>query len=327
MINIPLQIGELTLAHRLIQAPLAGISCAPFRALFSHFRSPAYAATEMISAHSITQSHALKPRYLAHDESEGRWCIQLSGHEPDLMRQAVEVATAQKPDLIDLNCGCPKPKIRGKGCGSALMDDLPQLGQVVAAMRQSTHLPFTVKIRVAGQTQEHHYLDAIKVIEDNGADAIIVHGRHHSEGYDVAANYQQIQQVVQRVTIPVIANGDVSDKVSLERCLAETGADAVMIARGGIGKPWLYQQLLEGTETPSYATRCHYFQLHINQLAELENSALTALLQGRRLLKWYFPELSDNKLSICYQVDNLDKLYDTLLQFEPIGFAVEHAGC
>jgi len=313
-VNTSFRIGALELSNRLIQAPLAGISCAPFRELFSLYTKPAYAVTEMISAHSMLQHEKLNQRYLAHSNQEGPWCIQLSGSDPELMHQATQIAASYQPDLIDLNCGCPKPKIRSRGCGSALMESPQVLGNVVRAMRKATTLPLTVKIRV-GDT---HHLEAATVIEACGADAIVVHGRHHSEDYDVAANYQRIREVVERVNIPVIANGDVCDKASMQHCFDETGAAAIMIARGSLGKPWLFQELLSGKAiTPSVPEILSVFQQHINQLAELEASEKVALLQARRLLKWYFPSLSREQLACCYAIDDLKQLYVMLNQSIP----------
>jgi tRNA-dihydrouridine synthase B len=313
-VNTPFYIGSLKLSHRLIQAPLAGISCAPFRELFSLYTQPAYAVTEMISAHSILQHEKLNPRYLAHSPQEGPWCIQLSGNNPELMHQATQIAARYQPDLIDLNCGCPKPKIRSRGCGSALMDSLDNLSAVVTAMRQATTLPLTVKIRVGGQTDEHAYLDAATVIEACGADAIIVHGRHHSEDYDVVANYQHIRNVVERVSIPVIANGDVRDRASMQRCFGETGAAAIMIARGSLGRPWLFQALLGHDVAPSSSEVLDIFKYHIEQLAVLEGSDKVALLQARRLLKWYFPGLDRIQLEHCYSINKLG-LLEVILGF------------
>lgn len=313
--NMPFQIGSLKLSHRLIQAPLAGISCAPFRELFSKYTKPAYAVTEMISAHSMIQHETLKARYLAHSPKEGPWCIQLSGSNPELMYQATQIAARYQPDLIDLNCGCPKPKIRSRGCGSALMDSLENLHNVVTAMRQATTLPLTVKIRVGGQTNDKAYLEAATMIEASGADAIIVHGRHHSEDYDVAANYQHIKDVVDLVNIPVIANGDVRDRVSMQRCFQESGATAIMIARGSLGRPWLFQELLGYDCLPSASDVLNIFQVHIEQLATLEGSNKVALLQARRLLKWYFPSLTARQLACCYELHDFKKLCFVLNKF------------
>lgn len=308
----PFNIGKLELKHRLIQAPLAGISCAPFRALFSHFELPAYAVTEMISAQSLLQHERLKPRYLARSSNEGPLGIQLSGNDPDVLSKAVAIAESYQPEIIDLNCGCPQPKIRGKGCGSALVESKTSFQQTLKAIRAATSLPFTVKIRTAGNTSDHSYLETARMIEQCGADAIIVHGRHFSEDYDVPANYAQIRQVVESVAIPVIANGDVCDRASMLRCLEETGAAAIMIARGSIGAPWLFQQLLQNTSSPSLIERLNLFQIHIQELSILEESTHIALLQGRRLLKWYFPELSNDLLSKCYELIALDEVMKVL---------------
>ncbi len=318
IVTRPLQIGQLQLSHRLIQAPLAGIRCAPFRALFSQYQAPAYAVSEMVSAHSILNSQRLKPRYLARSPQEGLWCIQLSGHDETLLYQATQIAERHQPDLIDLNCGCPKPKIRNKGSGSVLTEQPKQLAKVVSAMRKATSLPLTVKIRAAGQTDDRAFITAAKVIEDCGADAIIVHGRHHTEDYDVAADYQQIAQVVDLVNIPVIANGDVCDKVSMLRCFEETKAEAIMIARGSIGKPWLFKRLLQGEETPSFEQRLRLFKRHIEQLALLEGSEKLALFQARRLINKYFPEISTGNLTILYQILKLPELYDRLSHLNSI---------
>jgi nifR3 family TIM-barrel protein len=312
-LNRAFNIGALELPHRLIQAPLAGISCAPFRALFSHYTKPAYAVTEMISAHSMRQHQTLNPRYLTRSKQEGPWCIQLSGQDAKLLGEATQVATSYGPDLIDLNCGCPKPKIRARGCGSALMDTPKKLASVVGAMRKATYLPLTVKIRVAGHTSDKTYLEAANIIEACGADAIIVHGRHHSEDYDVTANYAQIRRVVERVNIPVIANGDVCDTESMQTCFEASGAAGIMIARASIGKPWLFQQLLDNCiMQPSGADILKLFKIHINQLALLEGSETVALFQARRLIKWYFPDLDSNQLTYCYKLQALKALYLTL---------------
>lgn len=311
-----LQIGTLTLPHALIQAPLAGISCAPFRELFSFYTKPAYAVTEMIPGHLILQYRRRNKRYLTRSNKEGLWCIQLSGHDPKVMYKATQVAASYQPDIIDLNCGCPKPKVRIKGSGSALLASPSILRDVVSAMRDATTLPLTVKIRVAGNTPDVTYLEAASVIEQCGADALIVHGRHYSEDYDVPANYQQIKRVVEHVNIPVIANGDVRDHQSMQRCLETSGASGIMIGRGSIGRPWLFEELLtQKTINPSMLECMRLFKYHINQLATLEDNTITALFQARRFIKWYFPQLAQAQLLTCYEGASLEELYSTLASF------------
>lgn len=306
-------IGRLKLENRLIQAPLAGISCAPFRELFSLFIKPAYAVTEMISANSILENNDLiNRRYLSHSKNEGKWCIQLSGSDPKKLASAVKICEKYKPDLIDLNCGCPKPKIRAKGFGSALMDNPNKLREVVQALREATNLPLTVKIRTAGQTNDERYLESASIIANSGADAIIVHGRHFSEDYDVPVNYLQIKKISEIVNIPVIANGDIYDLDSLQKALNSSGASAVMIGRASIGKPWLFQQLLTNSLDPSWEERIVLFNQHICQLSILEQNEFKALLQGRRLIKWYFPELSLTQLANCNRIESVTELLNIL---------------
>lgn len=314
-INTSWQIGSLTLANRLIQAPLAGISCSAFRALFSFYIKPAYAVTEMIAANTILQQQKVHKRYLTRSKNEGLWCIQLSGSDPDTMYAATKVCESYQPDLIDLNCGCPKPKIRRQGSGSALIDSPKKLEAIVYAMRRATSLPLTVKIRLALGEDDSNYLELIKIIEGSGADAIIVHGRSYLDNYDTAANYEQISKVVDAVNIPVIANGDICDYLTMERCFSETSASGFMIARGSIGRPWIFQQLLEKEVYPSFVEIFSLFKCHIDELVLLEENELSALLQARKLLKWYFPSLTKEQLANCYQIDGLEDLYSVIEEY------------
>lgn len=312
-VNSHFYIGKLKLANRLIQAPLAGISCAPFRELFSLFTKPAYAVTEMISANSILENNnAINKRYLSRSEKEGVWCIQLAGNNPKTLAAAVKICEKYNPDLIDLNCGCPKPKIRSKGAGSALMDSPQKLKEIINAMRTATTLPLTIKIRTAGQSTDDRYLEAASIIAAEGADAIIVHGRHFSEDYDVQANYLQIKKITEIIKIPVIANGDVHDTNSMQVALNTTKAAAIMIGRATIGKPWLFQQLLGENPNLSGNDRLNIFNQHITNLSIIEGSEFKAILQARRLLKWYFPELSSKDLQECYKPNLLANLLLTL---------------
>lgn len=307
-LNSTFKIGSLELSNRLIQAPLAGISCAAFRELFSLYYKPAYAVSEMISANSILEQRNLGKRYLHRSNNEGLWCIQLSGNEPQNLAKAVKICQKYNPDLIDLNCGCPKPKIRTKGCGSALIENPEQLKNIVSAMRDATDIPLTVKIRTAGRTNDEKYLQAATNIATAGADALIVHGRHHSENYDVPANYKQIKRITQEISIPVIANGDINSKGSAQFALQKSGASALMIGRGSIGRPWIFQDILGGDVAPSTIERIEIFQYHIKNLAKLENNEIKAIMQARRLLKWYFPEIDSKELSIYYDTTCLKEL-------------------
>ena len=237
-----MQIGSLNFNTDIIQAPLAGISCAPFRVLAHELGMPAYCVSEMVSAFELTQSYRFK------DSKEGPLCMQLSGKDHKVLSQASKIAVDLGADIIDLNCGCPKKKIRKKGCGSKLIEDLDNLALCVHAIRSSVpiNIPVTIKIRKLKNNLGLNNLDAnikiAKTIEQAGADAIVLHGRSYQDDYDVLVDYDLIKNIVASVDIPVIGNGDVKDVSSLNKMRA-TGCAGVMVGRAGIGNPWIYESL------------------------------------------------------------------------------------
>lgn len=311
--NSPLSIGTLNLAHRLIQGPLAGFSCAPFRTLFAQFRPPAYCVSEMISAHDVIHKHSLHSRYLHRAANEKQLCYQIAGTNPLIMAQAATRLEAIGANLIDINCGCPKTKIRKKGAGSALMEKPEELLAIVSAVRQAIKIPLTVKLRILGNESD---FKLAKSLEEAGADALIIHGRRWTEDYDQANNWEQIAQIKQQITIPVIANGDISEYPSLQEALNQTRCDAFMISRAGTGKPWLYQNLLnQETIQISANESIGLFSQHLQGLAQLENE-YKALLQSKSLVRYYFRnQLDANQLQAFYRLDKLAQVESWLRSF------------
>ena len=302
-LNTPFNIGALQLPNRLIQGPLAGFSCAPFRQLYYQFLPPAYCVSEMISAYDVLYKHQVDSRYLYRAPEEKRLCFQLSGNDPDIIAQAAARLQAIGADLIDLNCGCPKTKIRKKGAGSALLEKPKLLGDIVSAVRKTISIPLTVKLRI-GESVEDDVALAM-TIEAAGANAIIVHGRRWTDDYDILANFERIGQIKQAVDIPVIANGDIADLNTLANASSISGCDAYMIARAGSGKPWLYQQLLTGSGNASDAERVNYFIAHLQGLSRLENEHL-AVLQSKALVRYYFKtDFNTEQLQIFYSLKSL----------------------
>lgn len=306
MINTPLTIGTLQIPHRLVQGPLAGYSCAPFRQMFSAFHPPAYCVSEMISAHDVVHKHDDHGRYLFRSAEEGLLCYQIAGHDADTMAAAASRLAALGADLIDINCGCPKNKIRKKGAGSALLEKPDNLVRIVERIRQAISCPLTVKLRIQGEPQDSLLT---RRLADAGADALIIHGRRWNDDYDTPCNRQQIALIKQTVNIPVIANGDIHDSESLNKTLEETGCDAVMIGRAGTGKPWLYQSLLTSSWPElSYKKQRSLFLTHIKQLAALENEH-KAVLQSKTLARYYFKGLVDGEwLQTLYTANTLNDL-------------------
>lgn len=305
-INSPLQIGSLTLANRLIQGPLAGYSCAPFRELFHDFTPPAYCVSEMCSAQDVLTKHRPNSRYLYRSPKEHCLSYQLSGTDPDTLSEAALKLQDLGADLIDINCGCPKTKIRKKGAGSALLENRLHLMKIIASVRSAIHIPLTIKIRIQLNEQD---LVIAKHIEEAGADALIVHGRRWTDDYDIACNLGQIAKIKQAINIPVIANGDIKDGSSLNQSINISQCDGFMISRAGTGRPWIYKELLEQREVEvSVNQRLQIFLKHLNGLAELENEH-KALLQSRSLIRYYFKNfLREQRIQRAFQLNSLNEI-------------------
>lgn len=281
----------LTFSKKLIQAPLAGYSCAPFRVLAERWGKPDFCCSEMLSAHHIFSGAQQRKRYQYKSPEEGKLCVQLAGDEAHILAYAAQQAVNWGADFIDLNCGCPQPKIRKKNFGSRLLANSEHLYHLVTALKAAVNVPVFVKIRVDAGSGDRFNQDVALAIEAAGANALTVHGRHWSHDYDIPVSYRDIAVIKDTVKIPVIGNGDIMDSASAKKMFAETGCDAVMIARAGVGQPWLFEQIhqeLLGNVfvPPSLAEIGEIFLAHIRGLIELENEK-SAVLQSRSLGKYY----------------------------------------
>jgi tRNA-dihydrouridine synthase B len=317
----PLLLGKKQFISNLIQAPLAGISCAPFRELVWQFGGVAYCCTEMLSAQHIASGIDRSPRYQLRHPNEKFLCWQLSGNRPEILAKASEKAIAAGADILDLNCGCPQPKIRKKGCGSKLLSDEKKLSQLVRAMRQDDKTPVTVKMRVSAQSGEFCNETVAKIIEASGADGIIVHGRHWSHGYDVACQLDQIAQVVSAVSIPVIGNGDIDNAEKLRQLFAKTECAGFMIARASVGQPWLFQQIVSEIEKkpfqrPNSSQIGRLFLQHVQGLSEIDGE-YNAIFQCRKMGKYYARHIDDKTefLERLYTTETLASLMDIIQRY------------
>ena len=313
-INSSFQIGSLTLPHRLIQGPLAGYTCAPYRATFATFQQPAYCVSEMISAHDLLRRQPA--RFVARHPVENVLAYQLSGHDPVIMAQAAVILQGLGADLIDINCGCPKTKIRKKGAGSALLSTPERIIQIISAIKEQITIPLTVKIRIQNSEQD---LILANRIEQAGADALVVHGRRWQDHYDQPCNRTQIAAIKRSLRIPVIANGDIVDRESLQSMVEETQCDAYMLSRAGTGRPWLYQSLLTTNGLSSVSWHLEQaialFMMHLQGLALLQNE-YRAILQSKTLVRYYFKHwLSREQLLGYYALDSFRKIEEYLFGF------------
>lgn len=306
----PLQIADKTFPVNIIQGPLAGYSCSAFRLLTWQQSQPAFTCTEMISCNGLTQkSHKDYRRYITKDPQEGPVCFQIFGKEPDKIGYAANFVTDCGADLIDINCGCPVKKVRKQGAGSSLLLEPKTLYKLLTAMRNNTHLPIAAKIRVEGNSQDKFNEEILKVVMDSGIDFLVVHGRHWNQTYQDACHYDQIKFFVDNLKIPVIGNGNVFCLDSLKQMFA-TGCAGVMVARGGIGQPWLIKKLImqmQGQEfiAPTATQIGEIFTQHVELLAKLIDSEKFALLQARKVAGIYTNGLS-NKKDFCTAIHNCE---------------------
>lgn len=281
----------LTFNRKLIQAPLAGYSCAPFRELATRLGNPDFCCSEMLSAQHIHHHGTQRLRYRHKSPNEGKLCVQLAGDNPEVLASAAQIAVTWGADYIDLNCGCPKPKIRKKSLGSRLLEDSERLYEIVSTIKKVISVPVLVKIRVDHQSGDSFNKEVAQAIESGGADAITVHGRHWTDDYGTPVSYQDIAQIKDLVKIPIIANGDIKDTESAKKMFAETNCDALMIARASVGQPWIFEQIYQELHgnlyiPPSTSEIGKFFLSHVRGLIEL-GTEKTALYESRKLGKYY----------------------------------------
>jgi len=231
-------------------APLAGFTDLPFRSVVKKFGVD-LTVSEMISSNALAYGSKKTENMLKKSPLETPYSIQIAGSEPEILKRAIDVINEQEGvDIIDLNCGCPVPKVVNNLQGSALLTDLKKMGKAIETIKKYSNKPLTsVKIRL-GFSQKNH-IEIAKVCEDSGADFIAVHGRTRSGRFKAPVDYDAIAEVKATVKIPVIANGDIDSPQKAKWVLEHTKCDGIMIGRGAVGKPWIFQMIKEGLDSPN----------------------------------------------------------------------------
>lgn len=252
----------------------------------------AYCVGEMASCKGLCYSDRKTAELLSVSAAERPMAVQLFGAEPEFMAKAVKIAERYKPDVIDINGGCPMPKIVCGGAGSALMRTPELFGELVRAAADATDIPVTVKIR-AGWSAEHiNAVEIARIAEENGAAAVTVHGRTKEQLYSGKADWDIIRAVKRSVGIPVIGSGDVASVEDCVRMYEYTGCDLVMIGRGSYGRPWLFGQILDYFEgktprsEPELDEKLSIMRRHIGLLVE-DKGERTGMKEARRQAAWY----------------------------------------
>ena len=317
----PLKIGKVTLPNNLILAPMAGVTDLPFRLLCSR-QGVGLCCMEMVSAKAILYKNKNTESLLEIHRDEGPVSLQLFGSDPKILSEMAKKIEERPFSVLDINMGCPVPKVVNNGEGSALMKNPKLVEEIVSSVVKAVQKPVTVKIRKGFDEEHVNAVEIAKIAEAAGAAAVAVHGRTREQYYAGEADWEIIAKVKEALTIPVIGNGDMTDGQSAERLLTQTGCDGVMIGRAARGNPWIFSQvaayLEDGTVLPKpdieevKKTILEHARLQLETKGEY-----TGIREMRKHVSWYttgYPNsarlrqvvnLTESFEELCALVENL----------------------
>lgn len=312
-----LNIGGVPLKSHAVLAPMAGVSDRAYRELCVRFGA-AYCVSEMVSSKALSFNSKKSEELMEISDLERPCGIQIFGDDPKCMADAAKHALENKPDIIDINMGCPAPKISSNGSGSALMKNPRLCGEIVKAVTAVTDIPVTVKIRKGWDDDSVNAVEVAKICESAGAAAITVHGRTRQQYYKPPVDYDIIKAVRESVGVPVIANGDIDSAERAKEVMDITGCDLVMIGRATLGNPWIFSQINAYFEnpnvkihTPDLEERLGVMIEHIGKMVEYKGEHM-AMLQARKLVVGYFKGMKGAAAlrNEAGKIKTLDDLYE-----------------
>ena len=284
-------IGNVRIDNPFILAPMAGVTDLPFRVLCKE-QGAGLVCMEMVSAKAISYKNRNTAALMEIDEREHPVSLQLFGNEPKLMAEVAKTIEEHPFDILDINMGCPVPKVVNNGEGSALLKDPKRIGEIVYEISHAIQKPVTIKMRIGFEQAPVDVTEIAKIAEENGAAAIAVHGRTRQQYYSGEADWDAIRRVKEAVTIPVIGNGDVNSPEKAEELLQETGCDAVMIGRAVRGNPWIFREMKHYFETgelcpqPTVEEVRQMILRHARMVIDLKGEYI-GIREMRKHVAWY----------------------------------------